>query len=67
MNVLRRPIPTKSFRVIFQNALPRFAAKVELSHTAGQEQIVMARPAKEPLPKVTPTLNESYPVLFHNR
>jgi hypothetical protein len=26
----------------------------------------MVRTGKEPLPNVTPTPNESYPVLFHN-
>jgi hypothetical protein len=55
------------FDVMIQKALPRSATEIEQSHTASQQRIVMARPTKEPLPKVTPALNESYPVLFHNR
>jgi hypothetical protein len=55
------------FSAILQKALLRSAAEVEQSHTASQERIVMARPAKEPLPNVTPTLNEAYPILLHNR
>ena len=65
--VLTQPVPIKLFSAILQKALLRSAAEVEQSHTASQQRIVMARPTKQPLPNVTSTLNESYPVLFHNR
>jgi hypothetical protein len=46
------------FSVRFQKSLPRFAAEIELSHTTGQERIVMRRSTTEPPPNVTPTLNK---------
>jgi hypothetical protein len=59
--------PEPLFSLILQTTLPRFAAKIKLSHAVSQEQIVMARPAKKAPPNLTPMLNGFCPILFHNR